>query len=165
MTPASSARSAFEVEVRKLVPGAGAMDTQVVSARELAVPGFTTFEVMLGGSPVRGWAKDDGTAVIARMMRYGPILEALQFRDPLSSPSSREIAQRLAWAHGPGYTLAIDSLDLPPERDDLDDGRVELRCALTIDRIDDDNPAAVIQYRIRGHPDGHYDVKLHQLSR
>jgi len=85
VTRASNARSAFEAEIRKLVPGAGAMDTQVVTSNELAVPGFTTFEVMLGGSPVRGWARDDGTAVIARMLRYAPILEALQLRDPRSS--------------------------------------------------------------------------------
>lgn len=165
------ARSAFERDVAKLYDHAPAMATKVVADPALAVPGFVTLEAFIdgGGDSVRGWARDDGTTVLARRVSFGPVLEALGFRDDTRSPGARAIAERLAWMHGARYELvdevaegeygAPQALYVEPERDPQDDGRVEFRFAL---RAPD--PPAVIQYRVFGNPDGSYDIKIHQLA-
>jgi len=161
------ARIAFEKGVTKLYDTPPTA-TKVIGDPALAVPGFTTFEAMEGDQPVRGWSRPDGTTVLARTISFGPLLEALEFRDDDKSPSARAVAERLAWMHGPLYTLvdrvaqgecgAPRTLHVAPERDTFDDGRVEFRFALKQQETE------VIQYRVFGYPDGHYDIKIYPLA-
>jgi hypothetical protein len=165
------ARTAFERKVAELYEKPPAMTTKVVSDPKLAVPGFTTLEAFIGkgGDSVRGWARDDGTAVLARLVNFGPVLEALQFGDDDASPTARALAERLAWAHGAFYTLvdevakgecgAPKTLYVAPERDPKDDGRIEFRFALKVQ-----DPPAVIQYRTFRETDGSYDIQVYQLA-
>ena len=162
------ARVAFEHGVARLSDGTPPSVTRVITDPALAVPGFTTFEAMVGDQPVRGWSRADGTTVLARTLSFGPLLEALEFRDDDRAPSARAVAERLAWMHGSPYTLvdlvaqgqcgAPRTLHIAPERDTFDDGRVEFRFALK------EEETAVIQYRVFGYPDGHYDIKIYQLA-
>ena len=165
------ARAAFERDVAKLYRRPPAMDTRVVSDPALAVPGFITFEAVIDGDLDRGWARDDGTTVLARRVNFGPVLEALGFRDDQRSPGARELAERLTWMHGLGFTL-IDKIEegecgspqtlyVEPLRDPWDDGRVEFRFALKMKEPPTD---AVIQYRVFGHPDGSYKIDIYQLA-
>lgn len=165
------ARAAFERDVAKLYDHPAAMDTKVVSDPALGVPGFTTFEAFHGKHSNRGWARDDGTTVLARRVNFGPVLEALGFRDDQRSPSARALAECLAWMHGPFYTLvdevaegecgADETLYVEPERDSQDDGRVEFRFAPKMKEPPTD---VVIQYRVFGHPDGSYKIDIYQLA-
>jgi hypothetical protein len=162
------ARVAFEQGVATLYDGTPPTATRAIGDPALAVPGFTTFEAVVGDQPVRGWSRADGTTVLARTVSFGPLLEALEFRDDDRSPSARAVAERLAWMHGPLYKLvdrvaqgecgAPRTLHVAPERDTFDDGRVEFRFALKQQETE------VIQYRVFGHPDGHYDIKIYPLA-
>lgn len=165
------ARLAFEHDVVQLYNRVPAMDTQIVSDPALAVPGFITFEAFIGGDSERGWASDDGTTVLARHVNFGPVLEALGFRDDQGSPSARTLAERLAWMHGPSFTLmdrieegecgSSQTLFVEPLRDLWGDGRVEFRFALKMKEPPTD---VVIQYRVFGHPDGSYKIDIYQLA-
>jgi hypothetical protein len=162
------ARVAFEQGVATVSDGTPPSVIRTIGDPALAVPGFTTFEAMVGDQPVRGWSRADGTTVLSRTISFGPLLEALEFRDDDKSPSAREVAERMAWMHGPRFKLvdrvaegecgAPRTLHVAPERDTFDDGRVEFRFALKYEETE------VIQYRVFGHPDGHYDIKIYPLA-
>jgi hypothetical protein len=168
------ARAAFERDAAKLYARVPVMDTKAVSDPKLSVPGFVTFETFIGQRSTRGWARDDGTTVLARRVNFGPLLEALGFRDDGRSPSARAIAERLAWMHGPLYTLvdkvsegecgAPQTLYVEPERDRWDDGRVEFRFALKMDEAYETESPVVIQYRVFGNPDGRYEIDIYQIA-
>jgi hypothetical protein len=169
-TNVDQARAAFERDVPKVYAHVSAMDTKVISDLNLAVPGFITFETVFGGTSVRGWARADGTTVLAPRVNFGPLLEALGFRDDDRSPSARAIAERLAWMHGPYFTLidkieegecgAEQTLYVEPERDPWEDGRVEFRFAFKVH----EDPPVVIQFRGFGNPDGSYEIDIYQLA-
>jgi hypothetical protein len=164
-------RTAFERTAANLLASPPpALRIEVVDDARLAVPGFTTLEAFLGGGgrSLRGWARADGTAVLARLVKFGPVLEALGFADDDATAPARAIAERLAWAHGPGFVL-IDELakgelgadrtyHVAPERDSHDDGRVEFRFALRTEE------PSVIQYRVFRETDATYTIDVHQLA-
>jgi hypothetical protein len=170
--PVAAAVAAFTAEAEQSYRGDVPLVIRVVDDPALAVPGFVSMEASAGSAALRGWVRE-GTLVLASLHNFGPVLEALRVRDETASPSPDQLANMFAWLHGPefsridfvraGYRGATEDFEVPPLRYVLEDGTVELWFSLD---MEDENPraAAVLRYQLLAHPDGTYEVKLHQLA-
>jgi hypothetical protein len=175
MSTDDEARDAFLTAARRIYAGVDASTLRTIDDPALAVPGFTTFEVQ-AQVPVRGWARGE-LAVLARFQNFGPVLDALAFRDDAVWSSPDALVARLVWLHGPPYRQvdhldegelgAPDELDLAPRLDHDEHGVAALRFAL----LDPGGsaggggePASVFQYRIVSLPSGEYRIDTTQVA-
>lgn len=171
MSTDDEARNAFLTVASRIHASVDTSSLRNVDDPALAVPGFTTFEVQ-AQVPVRGWARGE-LAVLARLQNFGPVLEALAFRDDVAWSSPDALVARLVWLHGPPYRQvdhldegelgAPDELDLAPRREHRKDGVVALHFAL-LDPGGGGEAASVFQYRIVSLPSGEVRIDTTQVA-
>src|SRR5262245_8700965 len=134
MTNMNSTLSAFRRQLKEVY---GAEQAPIKTGPpEMDVPGFVTYEAMVRGEPVRGWAREDGAVVLFLRQNFGLVLDAVDFAGEPPGMAPREVVKRLVWAHGPRHELAehaaTDELDLdadiaiPVQRQPTYDGGVKL---------------------------------------
>jgi hypothetical protein len=165
------ARDVFLKAINKIYSGVDPKNVHEVTSAELSVPGFVALEVA-SRIPLRGWANGE-TAVLARLQNFGPVLEALGFRDDARSPSAQALADLLLWLHGPPYERvdhvargeygAKEDLELAPVRERRYDDSVILRFGMK-DPASEDEPASILHYVIVGHPDEMYRIDIDQVA-
>jgi hypothetical protein len=79
-----------------------------VGLPDAALPPFIAFQADADGEIQRGLAAPDGkVALVAqgKIENLGPLLEAAHALDPKQALSAVEIARRIVWLHGPGWSL------------------------------------------------------------
>jgi hypothetical protein len=170
--PVAAAVAAFTAEAERRYRGDLPQVIRVVDDPALAVPGFVTLEARAGSAALRAWVRE-GTMVLAARHNFAPVLEALRVRDETASPSPDQLADMFVWLHGPefsridfvhtGYRGAAEDFEVPPLRYLLADDTVELWFSLDMEN-EDPRAAAVLRYQLLAHPDGTYQVHLHQLA-
>jgi hypothetical protein len=171
--PARDAEAAFRAAVGRLYRDVDEQKLELHRADgEVGVPGFAAVETSVAGHPVRGWARDDGTVVLARRQNFGPALEALGFREEPPPWDDDQVAARLAWLHGNDFELVEEvragdlglphDLSCPPLRERRDDGALVLR--LVLRKLGRQGSPAILAFAIARHEDGRYRTDVWQLA-
>jgi hypothetical protein len=101
----SAARAAFEDMILKHFDHGGLpIDASEVDDPSVAVPGFVALEGRARHRPVRGWANDAGTVVMAPFLNYGPVFDALGVFSG-DTEDAGKVAHLIEWASGPTYEV------------------------------------------------------------